>query len=89
MQEMATLAEKAKQQMAGITGLKPVTISGIEHGQGKWQLHMDLLEMARIPDSTDLIGEYEVSLDDDGRLLQFERKRARLRGQPFPDEAEA
>jgi hypothetical protein len=89
MQEMATLAERAKEQMTGITGLKTVTISGIEHAEGEWQLHMDLLEMSRIPDSTDLIGEYTVCLDEEGRLLRFERRRSRLRGQPSADEPEA
>jgi hypothetical protein len=85
---MTSVVDKAKKQMAGITGLRTVTISGIDHAQGKWQLHMDLLEMARVPDSTDLIGEYEVNLDEDGSLLRFERKRSRLRGQPLSDELE-
>ena len=42
--------------------------------------------MSRIPPATDVLGDYEVLLDDDGNMLRFERKQTRLRGEPMEKE---
>jgi len=52
-----------------------------------WHVSVDMLEMARLPDSTDLLGTYVVELDQEGSMVRFEKKRSRLRGQPY-EEAE-
>ena len=49
---------------------------------------MDMLEMARLPDSTDLLGTYEVDLDETGNVVKFEKTRTHLRGTPFEVERE-
>jgi Gas vesicle synthesis protein GvpO len=83
--DLATVASQAKKHLSDMTGLKPVTITSIHPGNGGWQVWLELLEMSRIPAATDVIGEYEVDLDDDGGLLGFERKGMRLRGQANDD----
>jgi len=80
---MVELAEEAKSQIAKLTGLKPVTTTGAIRDEKGWHLVIDMLEMTRIPASTDILGEYELLLDDEGKLLSFERKRTHLRGQPI------
>ncbi|MBI2848802.1 MAG: gas vesicle protein [Chloroflexi bacterium] len=74
-------AERAKQQLAAVTGLKPVTVSATFRDEEGWHVSLDMLEMRRIPDSSDVLGEYEVLLDEDGNMLKFERRRTRLRGE--------
>jgi len=86
--EISTMVEAAKQQLAGLTGLRPVAVSGVAHEEKGWCLHFDMLEMARIPPATDLIGEYVVHLREDGTLDRFERRRSRLRGDPRHEEEE-
>ena len=76
------LAEQVKNQMAEVTGLKPVTVTEIFKDDQGWRISLDMLEMSRIPNSTDLIGEYETVLDEAGNMLKFERKATRLRGEP-------
>jgi len=49
---------------------------------------VDVLEMARLPEATDIIGTYVVSLDPEGNMVKFEKKRARLRGEPYEEEEE-
>jgi hypothetical protein len=72
--------ERARQQLADLTGLKPVgVIRAFKDDQG-WHVEMEMLEMSRIPSTTDLLGDYEVLLDEGGQLLRFERKGTRLRG---------
>ena len=42
---------------------------------------MELIERKSIPDAQDLMGGYEVTIDDEeGKVLGFERKTLRKRG---------
>ncbi len=80
------LAESARSQLTVVTGLKPVAISATFKDDQGWHVLMDMLEMKRIPDSTDVLGYYEVLLDEDGNMLKFKRKKSHLRAEPVDDE---
>ena len=83
---MTEVAERAKRQLAEVTGLKPVTVSGTFKDEQGWHIYLDMLEMTRIPHATDILGAYEVVLDEGGNMLRFERHRTRLRGEPMEEE---
>lgn len=80
--EIKKLAERTKNQLAEITGLKPVTVTGTLKDDEGWHITVDMLEMSRIPTATDILGEYDVLVDENGDVLKFERKRTRLRSEP-------
>ena len=80
---MTKLAERARNQLAEITGLKPVTVTGTFKDEQGWHITLDMLEMSRIPTATDVLGDYDVLVDEDGNILKFERRRTRLRGEPM------
>ncbi|MDP2726545.1 MAG: gas vesicle protein GvpO [Dehalococcoidia bacterium] len=82
------LAERAKEQLTTVTGLKPVLVSATFKNDEGWHVFVDMLELRRIPDSTDVLGYYEVLLDDNGNMLQFKRKRNHLRGESVEEMAE-
>jgi len=84
--KMKELAERAKGQLAEVTGLKPVTVTGTFKDEQGWHISLDMLEMPRIPPATDVLGDYEVLVDENGNMLKFERKRTRLRGEPMEKE---
>ncbi len=85
---MMNLAEGAKEQLAEVTGFSPVAaVGGFKDDEG-WHISVDVLEMARLPESTDIIGTYVVTLDPEGNMVKFEKKRARLRGEPYQEEEE-
>lgn len=84
--EMVDILEKARQQLARMTGLKPEAVVRVARDNGGWQVGVQMLEMSRIPTATDVLGEYEVLLADDGGVLRFERKRIRLRGETTEEE---
>ncbi len=48
-------------------------MSSIKHTGDGWRVCLDVVELKRVPESTDVLGIYEVDLDDDGNLLTFER----------------
>ena len=84
--DMKELAERAKSHLAEVTGLKPVTVTGTFKDEQGWHVALDMLEMSRIPTATDVLGDYEVLVDENGNMLKFERKRTRLRGEPMEKE---
>ncbi|GAA3965200.1 hypothetical protein GCM10022384_16260 [Streptomyces marokkonensis] len=45
-----------------------------------WIVNVDVLEVARIPDTTSLLATYEVELDPAGDLLQYRRTARYRRG---------
>lgn len=86
--KMTDLAERAKQQLAEVTGFKPVAaVGGYKDAEG-WHVAVDMLEMARLPESTDVLGTYVVSLDEEGNMIKFGKKRVRLRSEPYEEEEE-
>jgi len=86
--EMMSLAERAKEQLAEVTGFSPVAAVGGFKDEEGWHISVDVLEMARLPESTDIIGTYMVTLDPEGNMVKFGKKRARLRGEPYEIEEE-
>ena len=84
--DMKELAEQAKSQLAEVTGLKPITVTGTFKDEQGWHIALDMLEMSRIPTATDILGDYEVLADENGNMVKFERKRTRLRGEPMEKE---
>jgi hypothetical protein len=47
---------------------------------------VELVELSRVPNSTDVLGCYVVTLDNDGELVGYERVRRYQRGQTGGDE---
>lgn len=77
--EMIEVLDRAKKQLSDTTGLKPVTITRAFEDEEGWHIGVAMLEMSRIPPSADVLGDYEVLLNDCGGMLKFERRRTRLR----------
>ncbi len=85
---MTNLTEQAKEQLAEVTGFSPVAAVGGFKDEDGWHISVDVLEMARLPESTDIIGTYVVTLDPEGNMVKFEKKRSRLRGEAYQEEEE-
>jgi hypothetical protein len=80
---ITSLAERAKQQLAEVTGFSPVAAVGGFKDEEGWHITVDMLEMSRLPESTDIIGTYAVILDAEGNMVKFEKKQSRLRGESY------
>ena len=85
--QLKELIEQAKNHLAAVTDLKSVTVTGAHRDDEGWHVGVEMLEMSRIPPATDVLGEYEALLSQEGELLRFERKRTRLRGEPLGAES--
>jgi hypothetical protein len=69
------LVRRARKQLEELLGHEPEGVSGIRQGEDGWTVTLEVVELRRVPDSMDVLSSYEVTLDEDGRLKSFERKR--------------
>jgi hypothetical protein len=75
------IAQRAKEQLAQVTGLEPGTVSALSKDEEGWHVAVDMIEMKYIPDTGDVLATYEALLDDEGNLIRYQRTRRYHRGQ--------
>ncbi|MBU1340500.1 MAG: gas vesicle protein [Proteobacteria bacterium] len=77
--KFADAIKKARSELGTILGLElESTISAQPDGDG-WRITLEALEKKSIPDSMDILGIFEVNLDADGNISEFNRVRMRKR----------
>jgi hypothetical protein len=81
------IAQRAKEQLVQLTGLRPDTVSGLSRDNGTWHVSVVMIELKRIPESEDVLATYEVALDDAGNMISYQRTRRYYRGQVMMQEA--
>jgi hypothetical protein len=75
------VVEKARKEFIGL-GKKPTDgITGLSKTKEGWAILMEALERKAIPDTMDVLGLYELRMDDEGHLLGLDRKKLRKRGE--------
>ena len=75
------VVEKARKEFIGL-GKKPADgITGLSKTKEGWSILLEALERKAIPDTMDVLGLYELRLDDEGHLLSLDRKKLRKRGE--------
>jgi hypothetical protein len=80
------VARVARSQLSELTGRPVESVLGLRHDDDGWKVTVEIVELSRIPNSTDLLGCYVVAVDDDGELVGYERVRRYQRGQAGGDE---
>jgi Gas vesicle synthesis protein GvpO len=75
------LTEAALSTIADLTRFEPEAVTGLEWDGETWHASVDVLELERIPNTTDVLATYDVQLDDEGTLLGYKRRRRFIRGQ--------
>ena len=77
----AAIAQHAKAELQGITGLDADHVSAVMHKPDGWHVTVDLVELRRIPAATDVLAAYEAVLGPTGTLLSYQRTRRYFRDQ--------
>ncbi|GGL65008.1 gas vesicle protein [Streptomyces fumigatiscleroticus] len=67
------LAELLRHRLEGVSAVCRTEDDG-------WLVNVDVLELARIPDTTSLLATYEVELDPAGELVRYRRIARYRRG---------
>ena len=79
------VAARAAQQLLELTGKGVEGVTGLERTDDGWNVHVEVVEVRRIPDTTDVLALYEVQVDEDGDLMGYRRLRRYARGVPGED----
>jgi Gas vesicle synthesis protein GvpO len=75
------IVDAARRQLEEILGLEPESVSGFERNGDGWAVTVEVVEMHRIPESTDVLSSYEVTVDDDGNVIGASQRRRYRRSQ--------
>lgn len=79
------VAAEAARQLLELTGRQAEGITGLERTDDGWTVQVEVVEVRRIPDTTDVLALYEVTTDDGGGLEGYRRLRRYVRGTPGQD----
>jgi len=77
----AAIAKHAKAELESITGLDADHVSAVVREPDGWHVTVDLVELRRIPASTDVLAAYEAVLGPTGVLISYRRNRRYFRDQ--------
>ncbi len=77
----ADISERAKAELSRITGLDASHVSAVINGADGWHVTVDLIELRRIPSSSDVLAAYEAVYAPTGSLLSYRRTRRYSRDQ--------
>jgi len=79
--------EQVRDEFPALLGRPIESVLGVERtdGNGGWTVMVQVVELERIPRSTDVLGAYAVELDKDGELVGYRRRRRFNRSQADED----
>jgi len=79
------VARTAASQLLELTGRDAEGVTGIQRTDDGWKVLVEVVEVRRIPETTDILALYEVTTDEDGDLEGYRRLRRYARGVPGED----
>jgi Gas vesicle synthesis protein GvpO len=79
-------ARRAAQQVLDLTGHEPENVISVARNEDGWDVGVEVTELHRIPDTTDVMAVYQVALDSGGELVSCRRGPRYHRGSTETDE---
>jgi len=73
------LVERAREQLAEVTGLELSTTLGASKDEDGWHISVEMIEKHSLPDGMDILATYKARLNDAGELMDFSREKLRKR----------
>jgi Gas vesicle synthesis protein GvpO len=79
--EAREVVARAREQLETLVGRSPESVSAMERTHDGWLVTVEVVEVSRIPESTDVLVSYEIELDDDRNMRRYARVRRYYRSQ--------
>jgi hypothetical protein len=76
------VSARAKAQLQELIGRSAETVSATSRTEDGWEITVEVVELSRIPTSTDVLASYEAELDGEGNVLEYRRVRRYFRNRP-------
>lgn len=74
------IIEKAKETLVDLTDFKSPRGIGVKKTGNEWVVRVEITEKSSIPEAMDVLGIYDIHLNDKGDVLSYERKGMKKRG---------
>jgi hypothetical protein len=78
--------DRAREQLQDLLEQPVEKVSSLERTHDGWVAQLEVVELKRIPESTDVMGSYELELDDELNLRRYQQARRYTRSQASRDE---
>lgn len=78
---LVRLGTRALKELEALVGCPAEGVSGIRKDDDGWVVLVDVLELERMPATTDVLALYEVTMDGDGEVTGYRRVKRYLRSQ--------
>lgn len=85
--EILKIGEQGASALASFVKKPAENVIGVTKEGKEWKVLVEVLERRSVPDTQDIMGRYEVRLDENGELLGFKQVMLKRR-QDFPVEEE-
>ena len=81
----STLARRAASELTELLGRPAEGVVSLERSEDGWRVGVEVVEVHRVPDTADVIAEYQVDVDRQGHLVGYRRLRRYPRGRTGDD----
>jgi hypothetical protein len=78
---LSKLGQRALEEVEALVGCPAEGVTAIQRVDDGWVALVDVLEMERVPATTDVPASYEVNLDGSGEVVGYRRTARFLRSQ--------
>jgi hypothetical protein len=78
---LAQLGQRALDELEALVGCPAEGVTAIRRVDEGWMAMVDVLELERVPETTDVLASYEVTFDSDGQVVGYRRTGRFLRSQ--------
>ena len=78
---LSQLGQRALDELEALVGCPAEGVTAIRRIEDGWTAMVDVLELARVPETTDVLASYEVTFDGDGEVTGYRRVRRFQRSQ--------
>jgi hypothetical protein len=75
------VVRRAREQLEELLGKPVESVSSLERTHDGWVAALEVVELARVPESTDVLASYELELDDDLNFRRYQQARRYNRSQ--------
>jgi len=79
------LARRAGGELEQLLGKPVASVLGVQKRDDDYEVTVEVVEVDRIPETTNIMGVYKVVLDGQGELLEYARTRRYHRSQANED----
>jgi hypothetical protein len=75
------VGELALAEVAELVGCPAEGVTAIRKDEDGWVVTVEVLELARVPETTDVLASYDVRVDGQGEVTEYRRLHRFLRAQ--------